>query len=905
MTSGTVATSISKMNIHNDKIDVVSKVEKDVVYHRPVIPPRKRPNPTGMMEDHDHTTTTEAAAAAATDTNVVVVNDASSSIVTTTIVVVITTQMFIPSRLPSQRWWSRTNGRTSRRVTHTRRPTRILLPILLPFLPQQRQRRYHHHPFIRRAVWMTVLVALLFFFVTPMHATTTRHHMNEPLSSSSYTRIANLIQGGRSSSSSSGAIISTSTAMDHIDDDDDDDDTVTTNEKERELYSYDDTYYSDIHFYSNDDDYTTSSSSSNSYYSKTTSTTKVLPSNIDWTSYALKYVSCANIKTWRSTTDSSSSSNRNQNDDSTTTESDVLVQRTLVVVRLCPATLCSTYNVKGCNKDYGEYVLPASDYLQIIHTYYINQASMEKYCSVCSACMAYVTNPPTTSPTASPTVTTNNGDDYYNRRRRHLANTDDYFNDDAYGSSSYGKYKPWYLDDTYQCMYQNVCHNYMNKCKKYIENNNDDVSGTSTSTATTSATTATMTNTTFGQCIAFRGDGSNSNTDYSYYYYYAAPHCAADGRTLHVGLYADPNCTIYVKSTGSSNPFAIYTSGLSCLSCNYYDSSESSYALIPDTAIIKSSSSSSNTDDTSSSSALSTNHPLCSNLYNTSAHCNTKLTPFTSNNNNNNSTMTLSNYTAGEDNVVCPYIASLEDNMYDAYGDVILLKSSMYGLFSPFWRKGNGVEDESQSTSTNAPKHRTVELGILFLSMCVFCSLSIQAYTLRQKLLSRKFISWTTTTTAQSSSSLHDPIVTNTNESTLFPWLWNGGGGGGTRKALTIDRTDSGIAMTRTGSSPSYEAPQYSLGSYDSDNFIIPTTTKTQRPVYQPYGGTIPSRPTSTGMPCSGTTTTAANTLTLPPQLRPPISTSSSVVRFQKNQDDTIENIPSLEYMDRNTGRLA
>ena len=655
---------------------------------------------------------------------------------------------------------------------------------------------------------------------------------------------------------------------------------------ERELYSYDDTYYSDIHFYSNDDDPdgTGGSSSSSNYNAKTTTTT--LPSNIDWTRYALKYVSCANVKTWRSLFDNG---NDDDNDDDAASMDDILVQRTLVVVRLCPATLCSSYNVKGCNKDYGEYVLPAADYLQIIHTYYINQASMEKYCSVCSACMAYMVTT-TTAPTTSPTY---NGDDNYRRRRRYrnLASNDDYFNDDAYGSSSssyYSKYKPWFLDDTYQCMYQNVCSKYMNKCKKYLENLNDD--GYNTAGATTATS---MTNTTFGQCIAFRGDGStSSSSSMDYYYYYAAPHCAADGRTLHVGLYADPNCTIYVKSTGSSNPFASYTSGLSCLSCNYYDSSESSYALIPDTAMITSFSN-------DSSAVLSTNHPLCSNLYNTSGHCNTKLTPFTTNS-NHNSTMTLSNYTAAEDNVVCPYIESLEDNMYDAYGDVILLKSSMYGLFSPLWRKGNGVyggtemEDSNNNNNNNSPKHRTMELAMLFLSMGVFCSLSIHAYTLRRKLLARKFISWNTTTThVSSSSSLHDqPHAANSNSYTLFPW-WNGTTSNRpTNVSMTetssISRTDSGIANTR-----SYEAPQYSTGgSYDSENFVIPTTTATttthQRPVYQPYGGTIPTRPPAA---------TTGFVVPSPSQRHTHLPPSAVLT--------TIPDEPSFEYMDRNTGRLA
>ena len=122
---------------------------------------------------------------------------------------------------------------------------------------------------------------------------------------------------------------------------------------------------------------------------------------------------------------------------------------------------------------------------------------------------------------------------------------------------------------------------------------------------------------------------------------------------------------------------------------------------------------------------------------------------------------------------------------------------------------------------------------------------------------------------------LHDPAVTNANYYTLFPWR------NGTHKtnatqhtslSSSIDRTDSGIATTR-----SYEAPNYSLGSYDSENFIIPTTT--HRPVYQPYGGTIPQKPT--------TRTGTAHTTTAVPTATSSSSSSSSICQ-SANDDSTV-----------------
>jgi hypothetical protein len=472
--------------------------------------------------------------------------------------------------------------------------------------------------------------------------------------------------------------------------------------------------------------------------------------DIDWTSYALKYISCANIKTWRNSKTSNDDANAEEE------EEDVLSQRTLVVVRLCPATACSSYNIRGCSRDYGEYVLPASDYLRIIHTYYINSANIENYCAVCTACMSYVTLTPTISPTATA------HDDYYSNRFL-SGGDDDYFNDDAYGSSSY-KSKPWYLDGNGQCMYQSVCSNYMSKCKKYMANNDN------TTSSSVNRSPYTTTNTTFGQCLAFRDDASE-------YYYYAAPHCAADGRTLHVGLYADVDCTSYVKTTGSSNPFASYTAGLSCLSCNFFHTPESAYALISDSEI-------------ESNATSLKNHPLCSNLYNVSAKCNARILNATKN---------------SDDDLVCPYIESLEDNMYDAYGDVVLLKSSMYGLFGPFWRKGTGIANEDVAATST--KHRTLELVLLFLSMCIACSLSIHAYTLRRKLLARKFISWRPSPSP--SVSKHNSVVDD--------------------NVPMVERNDSGIGVTRSGS---YEAP------------VVAAVTS--QPVYQPYGGAIPRRPDQT-----------------------------------------------------------
>ena len=338
--------------------------------------------------------------------------------------------------------------------------------------------------------------------------------------------------------------------------------------------------------YHNDDDYTVTYSNSNQ----------------DLTSSALKYVACKNIHSF-------------------STDVGGLQMHRFVVLRLCPATSCSSYNVVGCSSDYLEYMLPVADYLQIMNDYHFT--AFEKYCTTCEACTTFEVETDDAAAAADDddaysydddanyngddddAAAANNYyyDDNYNQRRvlqtktgdRSLYNygyysngggnygnygyynngggyynvgddeNDDYYNDDKYSGSSSQAY-PWYIGSSGECIYETVCSNYEAVCQDNTFEANDE---------------------TYFTCTAHENGG------------YAAPHCAADGLTIEIGRYSDYACSTFTGETVASLQSTYYDQ--SCVSCN----GPESFALVTDDEI-----------DTTSST-----YPLCSALYDQSAKC--------------------------------------------------------------------------------------------------------------------------------------------------------------------------------------------------------------------------------------------------------------------------------------------
>jgi len=372
-------------------------------------------------------------------------------------------------------------------------------------------------------------------------------------------------------------------------------DYYNANNNNNNYYNDDDAAQADDDYYTDDD---AAAAAGDDYHNDDDYTVTYSNSNQDLTSSALKYVACKNIHSF-----------------STDNEGGLQMHR-FVVLRLCPATSCSSYNVVGCSSDYLEYMLPVADYLQIMNDYHFT--AFEKYCTTCEACTTFEVETDDATAAANDdgyaysnddddAAAANNYyyDDNYNQRRglqtktgdRSLYNygyysngggnygnygyynnnnngggyynvddeNDDYYNDDKYSAYSSQAY-PWYIGSSGECIYETVCSNYEAVCQDNTFEPNDE---------------------TYFTCTAHENGG------------YAAPHCAADGLTIEIGRYSDYTCSTYTGETVASLQSTYYDQ--SCVSCN----GPESFALVTDDEI-----------DTTSST-----YPLCSALYDQSAKC--------------------------------------------------------------------------------------------------------------------------------------------------------------------------------------------------------------------------------------------------------------------------------------------
>ena len=92
----------------------------------------------------------------------------------------------------------------------------------------------------------------------------------------------------------------------------------------------------------------------------------------DISTYSLKYAGCSSISTY------SEDMAEDYYTDSVTTNSQ------FAVFRFCPSDSCSASSSYGCMDDYGEYMLPIADWLDIIHDY--REEEFERYCEYCGNC---------------------------------------------------------------------------------------------------------------------------------------------------------------------------------------------------------------------------------------------------------------------------------------------------------------------------------------------------------------------------------------------------------------------------------------------------------------------------------------------------------------------------------------
>lgn len=95
----------------------------------------------------------------------------------------------------------------------------------------------------------------------------------------------------------------------------------------------------------------------------------------DMSSYSLKYAGCSAITTF-------SDEMAADNSDVST----IFSSMNYVIFRLCPTESCSASSTYGCTGDYGEYMVPMSQWLEIMTEY--REEEFERYCEFCENCMA-------------------------------------------------------------------------------------------------------------------------------------------------------------------------------------------------------------------------------------------------------------------------------------------------------------------------------------------------------------------------------------------------------------------------------------------------------------------------------------------------------------------------------------
>jgi len=198
----------------------------------------------------------------------------------------------------------------------------------------------------------------------------------------------------------------------------------------------------------------------------------------DVSSYSLKYAGCSAISTF---SDAMAEANDGV--------SSIFSSMSYVVFRLCPTETCSPSSVYGCSSDYGEYMVPMGDWLDIISAY--REEEFERYCQFCANCMA------------------NEG----NNRRR--------LDDGEAAAEEEEEEAAEDEEEEHACQYYNACSTYQSVCNQRRLDNAVDVSE-------------------YFECTKVEYNGNN---------YYAAPHCSSDKHTISIGLFKDQYCTQLISQS--------------------------------------------------------------------------------------------------------------------------------------------------------------------------------------------------------------------------------------------------------------------------------------------------------------------------------------------------------------------
>ena len=276
----------------------------------------------------------------------------------------------------------------------------------------------------------------------------------------------------------------------------------------------------------------------NYYYNDNDNDNDDLYANYGFTisNYSLKYTSCSSISTF--------SDDLAQDEDSST----VFYTQQYVIFRLCPSDECSSSNDGyGCMNDFGEYMIPLNDWLDVIGEF--RQEEMERYCNYCDACVGgyYDQNGDDEGDDDGDGDGDDGNNEYYNynaaenrgNKYYNYGDLDDYNEngDDANGDDANGddanaaaaddgaqeennngrRHRRRKLDEEqdYDCSNSNACSGYGDVCY----NNNDQIDWSQ-----------------FFNCkqIAVNGEAL-----------YIGPHCARDKSTIVLAAFEDQYCQSY------------------------------------------------------------------------------------------------------------------------------------------------------------------------------------------------------------------------------------------------------------------------------------------------------------------------------------------------------------------------
>ena len=242
----------------------------------------------------------------------------------------------------------------------------------------------------------------------------------------------------------------------------------------------------------------------------------------DMSSYSLKYAGCSAIATY--------SDDLAQDEDAET----VFESDQYVIFRFCPTDYCSSSTVRGCQSNYGEYMVPIATWLDVMSDY--REDELERYCEYCDGCYGGDNRRLEDGAANAYGYGNDDGNDDGNANANDdgnanaNANAYGYGNDDANANAN---------DDANANGDDNANNN---------NNNNNNANGN-----------CSYSNECSGYADVCQNDGGN--IDYSKFFeckevdvsddltLYVGPQCASDKTTILLGVFMDEDCSVSVGNT--------------------------------------------------------------------------------------------------------------------------------------------------------------------------------------------------------------------------------------------------------------------------------------------------------------------------------------------------------------------